>query len=63
MTKIERKVHSIGLWIYGKASGKYAFIWPTKYGRPIGEAIMSAMVKRAKARKLANVNDGQELNV
>ena len=54
MTKFERKIHSVGLWVYGKTSGKYAFIWPTKYGRPTGEFIMRAMVKRANKRKNSN---------
>lgn len=55
MNKVERKIYSFGLWLYGKTSGRNAFIWPTKYGRPAGEFIMASMVKRAEKRKVVRL--------
>ena len=50
MTEIELLIYKFGLWLYCATSGRNSNYWPTKYGRPVGAAIMRAMVTRKQKR-------------
>lgn len=51
MNKVEKAIHAAGLSIYCATSGRLAYHWPTKYGRPFGGWLMAQMVRRSQRRE------------